>query len=333
MNASCRFVFSIASRAALAAVLLSGTALSAPPDSGREEAVRSVQKALPLKAGQKLTVEHTNGAVRVHAGSGSQVSVDARIRVSASDRAEAEKFSNGITIEIEPSAAGVSVKTRYPQHDRGMGIFRNISYSVDYEITMPDSAELSVRNRFGDVEVEKLKASADVVNTNGKVVFRSGKGRQRLENAFGSVELISNAGDATIVNSNGPVTASDIEGDLDIRSRFGKVLVTRVGKRCEITNGNGDLSVTDVKGDAILTNSFGRLEVRGVGGMLEARATNGALTAEGITGRASLTASFGSISFADFKSDVSVSGTNCKVSRAQGRRHTPRSGTPSAAWI
>src|SRR5262249_2950324 len=241
MKADCRFVFRSAARVFLAALLfVSWAGIAAAGD--REEITRTVQKSLPLKAGQKLTVDHTNGAVRVHAQGGSQVSIDARIRVSAGDRAEAEKFSNEISIEIEPSAAGVSVKTRYPQHERGMGIFHNISYSVDYEITMPEGAELGVRNRFGDVEVEKLKAAADIGNSNGKVIFRAGKGKQRIENSFGSIELAANAGDATIVNSNGPITASDVEGDLDVRGRFGKVLVTRVGKRCQVTNGNGELS-------------------------------------------------------------------------------------------
>ena len=95
----------LAPRAVLAA-LLAARAACAAADGGREEVTRSFQKALPLKAGQKLSVEHTNGAVRVHARAESQVSIDARIRVSARDRAEAEKFSSAIEIQVEASAAG-----------------------------------------------------------------------------------------------------------------------------------------------------------------------------------------------------------------------------------
>ena len=184
MMKSCRRFSRLASRAALAAIL-AARALPSAAESGREEVTRSFQKSLPLKAGQKLSVEHTNGAVRVRGRSESQVSIDARIRVSAGDRAEAEKFSSAIEIEVESSSGGISVRTRYPSEHSGL--FRNISYSVDYEITMPEAAALAVRNRFGDVEIEGLKASGDVVNSNGKVSFRAGRGKQRLENSFGPV--------------------------------------------------------------------------------------------------------------------------------------------------
>src|SRR6266496_2183249 len=220
-----------------AALFLSLLASAAPADPGREEFTRSFQKTLPLKAGQRFSIENRNGDIRIRTHSEPQVSIDAKIRVSSSDREGAEKFSNEIRIEAEARGEGVSVRTVFPEkkwHFEGRGY---ISYSVDYEITMPEAALLTARNRFGDIEVTGLKAAGDVFNGNGKVAFRDTRGRQRIENSFGAVEMTGNAGDATIVNQNGTVTASDVQGDLEVRDRFGRVSVTKVSKRCQVTNG------------------------------------------------------------------------------------------------
>ena len=52
-----------------------------------------------------------------------------------------QKVRESIEIEVEPSSGGISVRTRYPSERSGF--FRNISYSVDYEITMPEAALLT----------------------------------------------------------------------------------------------------------------------------------------------------------------------------------------------
>ncbi|HTD51910.1 MAG TPA: hypothetical protein VK780_02700, partial [Thermoanaerobaculia bacterium] len=297
-----------------AAVFLLLVAAAAPADSGREEFARTFQKTMPLKAGQRFSIESRNGDIRIRTHAEPQVSIDAKIRVSSSDREGAEKFSNEIKIEVEARGDGVSVRTVFPEknwHFEGRGY---ISYSVDYEITMPESALLTARNRFGDVEVTGLKAAGDVFNGNGKVVFRDTRGKQRIENSFGAVEMTGNAGDATVINQNGTVTASNIEGDLEVRDRFGRVSVTKVSRRCQVTNGNGDVLLADVDGEANVTSSFGKIDVRNVGGALAVQNTNGSVTVTGVAGRAELATSFGSLTFSEIRKEVNAVGTNSTVS-------------------
>jgi hypothetical protein len=171
-----------ASRVLLAA-LFAGLAAAAPAalgDEGREEFSRTFQKTLPLKAGQRLSIEHRNGDIRIRTHTEPKVSIDAKIRVSCSDKAGAAKFAEGIQIVAEPAGDGVSVRTVYPDkswHFLGKGY---ISYSVDYEIVMPEAAVLTARNRFGNIDVEGLKAGSEVVNSNGKIAFRNSRGKQNL---------------------------------------------------------------------------------------------------------------------------------------------------------
>jgi hypothetical protein len=110
---------------------------------------------------------------------------------------------------------------------------RNISFGADYDIVVPETAPVEVRNRFGQVSTEGLHAGAVIINANGRVSLSSGRGRQRIENRFGEVEVRSNDGDVTVRNANGRVVATDIRGTLKISDGFGEVrsVMPRVVRR------------------------------------------------------------------------------------------------------
>lgn len=290
-----------------------GASAIAGPAPDREEHKRSFHREVPLPAGRKLSIEHSNGVIRVRTHREPRAVIDAAIRVSSSDEAGAERFANEIAIEVSESTHGVSIKTRYPEKRwtfEGRGY---VSYSVDYDILLPESAPLDVRNRFGNVEVTGLKASSGIKNTNGSITVRAGAGTQRLENSFGSIELTGNEGDATVVNSNGSITVAGLQGTLDASNRFGKVTATRITGSTTIVNSNGSVSLTASSGGADLTNSFGSVSVVGLGGPLKVKNSNGSVDATRISGDADLNTSFGAIVFSDVKGRVTCSGSNSRV--------------------
>jgi hypothetical protein len=203
--------------------------------SGREEISREVHKTFPWKSGQRFELDHTNGGVRIHGHAASEIVVNARIRVSASDPAEAKKFSDAIVIEMEGSPAGVNVKTRYPESTHSLFHSHEVSFSVDYDVAVPEAAGVAIRNRFGDVAATGLKGGTEIRNGNGKLSFRDGRGPLRLENSFGPLEIAGLAGDAEVSNQNGTVQIADVDGALSLRNRFGRVTVARVDSSSRAT--------------------------------------------------------------------------------------------------
>src|SRR5262245_40958276 len=176
-----------------AAVLAALPVLAGVPP--RDETLRNFAKTLPLRPGQSLRVEHRHGDIAIRTHMQPELQVQARIRVSAESKADADAFANQIEIEVLEAAALVTVRTRYPEHQGE----HNLSFSVDYDIVMPESAPLTLRNNFGAVRVAGLKAPGDVGTAHGALTFTDGAGAQRLENSFGSVEVTRNAGDVSVV--------------------------------------------------------------------------------------------------------------------------------------
>ncbi len=193
---------------------------------GRDEYTRSFDKTVTMQAGQRFRLEHSLGDVVVRTHSSSDVTIHADIRVSAPDSNEAKSFADNIAILIEPSSSLVSVRTRYPERPSSFFGMHNVSYTVHYEITVPQSAPLEIRNSFGAVDVSGVRADCDIKTSHGSLSFRDGRGSQRLENSFASIQASDNHGDLTVENSNASVNVSDITGNASIRDRFGSVDVS-----------------------------------------------------------------------------------------------------------
>ncbi len=279
----------------------------------REDYTRNVDKTFTLHSGQGVLVEHKFGEVVIRTHSQWDLTIHAEIHVSASDRARAEEFAGKVEILTEPFASEFSIRTRYPENRGSFLGLNNISYSVRYEITLPESAPLEVRNSFGAVSVTGLKANGNIRTSHGALSFRDGKGTQRLEDSFASVELLGNGGDVVIENTNGDVKVADVSGTLTVRDRFASVSAERVSKDLTITNTNGTVDVSDSGGTGIVKNAFGNVTVHTFRGDLTVHNGNGKVEASNVTGAAELNTSFGEVRFSGIGRSLSVRANNSRI--------------------
>ncbi len=275
----------------------------------REEFKRDFQKTVALPAGRNFRIENSFGNINIHTQATGQADVRATIRCSADTAAEARSFCERIQIGVQESATGVSVRTEYPS-ERSR---RNLSFGVDYDITLPETAPLDARNRFGSVSVANLHAPGSINNANGRVSLSGGKGRQEIENAFGEVEVRTNDGDLSVRNGNGMVTASDVTGTVDIANRFGGVRITNAGRGVTVRNQNGEIDVRSAGGPVVIDNSFGSVAVTEARSDVTVRNQNGEIRADGIAGTADLHTSFNSVRFSRIGKGLTVRANNATI--------------------
>ena len=296
-------------RSVISVVLLAccGTAMGA-----REEVSRDFQKSLPLAAGRGLRVEHSQGNITFHTQAKNEVAVHASIKCSADRVEEAREGCDRIKISMDESSSGVSVRTELP---RG-GFFEGrhtLSWAINVDVVMPETAPLEVRSTFGSVSVTDLHAPANIAVNNGSVTFIGGRGRQRIENSFGNVEVSRNDGDVTIVNSNGHVTASDVTGALDLRDNFGEIRASNIGKRLDVNAGNGNVTATNVGGAINISDSFGKVTVRDAKADVTVRNQSGAVEATDVTGTADLRTTFGAVRFSRIGKGLTVHAESSEI--------------------
>ncbi len=282
------------------------------PALGREEYTRNFDKTVPVASGQRLRVVHRMGDIFIRTQPKGELTVHAVIRTSALSGNDAKQFADRIRIDVQPSGSTMLVETLYPKQEDGESWFRNMSYSVSYEITMPENSPLEISNSFGAVSVTGLKSDGEITTSHGRLEFRDGRGTQRLEDAFAPVEVSRNAGDLSVSDTNASVTIADVSGQVRVKDRFGKVTVTKSG-RTTIMSGNGAVDLSQIGGDVHVTTSFAPVSARSVKGNLSITNQNGDVDAVGVTGSAELSTSFASVRFDDIGGWVTIQGQNSRV--------------------
>jgi len=275
----------------------------------REEYRRDFQKSARLAAGRSFRIESSNGNINIHTQAANDVTIRATIRCSADTAAEARSFAEQIQIVVDESSGGVSVRTEYPKTWN----HRNLGYSVEYDITMPETALLDLRNRFGSVSVANPHAAGVINNSNGKVSLWGGRGRQEIDNAFGEVDVRTNDGDLVVRNNNGAVIAADVSGTVEITNRFAPVRVTNAGHGVTIHSNNGQIEAENAGGPVAITNSFGSVVVADVKADVTVRNENGEVRATGIAGSADLHNTFSRVSFSRIGKGLTVRASNAVV--------------------
>ena len=282
------------------------------PAFAREEYTRDFDQTVALPPGNSVRVAHKLGDVVIRTQTKPEVTVHAVIRVSAGSASDARRYADDIRIDVRPIGNSLLIETRYPKQEGGFFGFHNVSYSVNYDIAIPETAPLEVRNSFGAVSISDLKAGAAVTNSHGRLAFRNGRGRQRLENSFAPVEVAGNDGDVTVIDTNGNVDVSDVKGAIEVRDRFGKVSLSRVGGGT-VANGNGAVQAYTIGDNLRITTSFGPVNAREIKGNLTVNNTNGSVEADNVTGNAELNTSFAAIRFSGIGGQLSVRANNAPI--------------------
>jgi autotransporter translocation and assembly factor TamB len=161
------------------AALAAAVGLTGCVDGGFGLAVHeSVDVTKPLSANGRLTLQNTNGSVRVAAWD------EPRVRIEAVKSAANERALRDLDVAIEGQDDHVDVRSRMPRgHWFGHG------GKVDYTITVPRGASVSVRNVNGRVELQDLSGAVHAENVNGSLHANELAGPVEASTVNGSVEV------------------------------------------------------------------------------------------------------------------------------------------------
>jgi hypothetical protein len=149
-----------------------------------------------------LTVDaHRNGGVSVHGWEGDSIVVHGRIQAQARSANRAEQLAKQVRIIID----GTNV------HAEGPDTEGNEWWSVNFDIGVPHSTDLTLQVINGPLGVREVKGTMQLTAQNGPVALRglAGNVRARVQNGPLSVDLTGARWDGTGLDAratNGPVT-------------------------------------------------------------------------------------------------------------------------------
>ena len=144
-----------------------------------EEYKDTFSKTLPLKAGERFSLENVNGGVAIATWKEDKVEIKA-VKIARRNKEDLDK----VEIRVDEGAGSVSVKAVWPKFPRRANV------NVEFTIMVPEGVNLDeVETVNGGVEVTGRYGRAEVGTTNGSVTVKDASGELEAGTTNGDVRV------------------------------------------------------------------------------------------------------------------------------------------------
>jgi DUF4097 and DUF4098 domain-containing protein YvlB len=144
--------------------------------------------------GHSIVVKTNNGSIFVETWDNSQVRVDAEIQVRSGSRETARDFMDKVKVVVQQREDQLLITVDQPV-SRGSSFLDWIfgaakpSVSVDFEIKVPESMNVSAYSVNGSLETVGINGSTVLTTTNGKISAEEISGSIKAETTNGSIKV------------------------------------------------------------------------------------------------------------------------------------------------
>lgn len=146
-------------------------------------------------------------------------------------------------------------------------------YPIDFEITVPASAALVVKDTSGKIEISSMRNGVDIADTSGTLSVRDVAGPVRIGKESGDIRIADVAGSVLVESRSGQMRLRNL-GPLDIAASDGNLDIVGV-QQAEIHNRGGNINLAEVAGPLTIDDDGGEIVVSGVRGPAEIHDTSG----------------------------------------------------------
>ncbi len=233
------------------------------------ELQKKIVKSFNVKQDTKIIVNNKFGTVHVNTWSYNRVDVEIEIVVKGNSEKKTKSLLNNISVDIDDhiSAGYLKLQTLI-ESSKG-----NVSFEVNYVMSMPANNDLKLTNSFGNVYLQNLSGDAEITVKYGQLLTEDISGKSKILLAFGSGRArIGALGDADVTVEYSKI---DIEsanklklddqfsdarlgklGSLELKCKYGNIEIDEV----EHINGNGafsGLQIEQLNGSIVLSGKYG----------------------------------------------------------------------------
>ena len=200
------------------------------------EQTERVSETHKVSADATLDLSHVAGDVRVTTGRDNEIRIEAVKRVRHRDSEEGKRLLGLLRVDVNQFGSRLEVRTIYPRTST-----RSLSASVDYTITVPATAAISIKTVSGDVSVTGVR------------------GEVRAETVSGDVDVVQTPNLALAKAVSGDVRARDIgtETSLLLSTVSGSVIASALKVRTlEAGSVSGNVDLTNLEVERLLAKTI-----------------------------------------------------------------------------
>ncbi len=220
-------------------LLFSATLVSADPFGCHNTEPR--RAVAPSTGVTRLIIIGRAGSLRVtgHAGGGDVVATGT---ACSSDK----DYLKDIQLTAHRSGSDLQIEAVIPGQTFSLGWTDS---RLDFEVSLPDSLSLVVRDSSGETTVNTVGA-LEVEDGSGELTIRGVKGNLKVKDGSGGLTIADVTGDVAVDDGSGSMEIERVAGNVTIHDGSGSIDVRNVQKNVIVADdGSGGVDVRDVKGN------------------------------------------------------------------------------------
>jgi hypothetical protein len=133
---------------------------------------RNIKKSFNVSSNATLEVTNSFGDLNIITWDQNSIEFDITIKITGNDEEKVQDRLNGIDIDFSASNDLVSAVTKIEKNKKNWwswGKKMNLQMEIDYVIKMPMTNNVDLHNKFGTINLDKLKGSSKIRCDHGKI--------------------------------------------------------------------------------------------------------------------------------------------------------------------
>jgi hypothetical protein len=246
---------------------------------------KKIEKIFPASSSTSVEIINKYGKIHVLSWDKDSIGIDIELTVKSDDLSKVKKVMNTIDFGFTNTDYYVIAETEFGK--RYNSLFENIKnlaeslipsdnvVEINYTVQIPETIEMKINNKYGDVYIDNHKGKMKIHISNGDLKANDIKGTAdihieigngvinhieegRLDIAYSEFE-IKNGGDLVIYCRSSKVDIGSIRS-INLDSRRDKLFVNEINRISGETYFS-DLHIYDITGELNLTMKYGSLDL------------------------------------------------------------------------
>jgi len=183
-----------------------------------QEKTKKVTKSYNVRSDVELSLSNKYGKVHVETWDRNQIEIEITVTAELRNESRSQELLDKIDFDVTETSSMIEYRTKISGNINTRG---GESFSIDYEVKMPESNDLSVKLSYGDMYIDDLsgKLEIDLAYGNLKGDVLSGDFELDMAYSNGDVDALGR-GNMDMAYSN---LKTDAIGDVDIDNRYSNV--------------------------------------------------------------------------------------------------------------
>jgi len=253
---------------------------------------------------KEIQVLNSHGDIEVVAAATDRATVVFRKRVSARNKAEADRIAADLRMTLTRTGDRLTIGTNRES-------FRHRNFSTDFKIVVPAGTAVVLKNSYGLVRVEGT-GTTDIADPHGEVVVRGISGPLTLASSYEKIDVDGVRDKVKIEAPHADVEVKNLEGGLELDHSYGDIILRHIGGKTIVRASHSGVSARKLGAESEIETTYEKINIADAGAV-KIRARHCDIEAENISGTFDVTDDYGLVRIASLGGDLKIDGRNVEV--------------------